>query len=292
MKYFILSLFTLLLFTSQAHAWVINSDFESGTPGVEAQDSDGFFDAHTGSKYTSERAHTGSQSAKMTIIEGSDGWGDWGGEFNYRDTPAKHGQEIWYRVWLYYPSDWVFSSGPKNLRIHVQQNSGANVGYLDIFFLADRIKMQNEIASRIEFVNNPCSGGGINEFLCNNGGDGSDRVIPYNMNAKRGQWMAVEIYTKLHATPGQAVFRAWIDGEMIWEDTKSRTMINTSDESDLIFMHTTWNNGAPTTQSDYIDDVIITTDTPSNRDAYGNAYIGIGDAVFKSKPKPPTIIMP
>ena len=35
-----------------------------------------------------------------------------------------------------------------------------------------------------------------------------------------------------------------------------------------------WNGGAPATQLQYLDDIVITTDQPSNTDAFGNRMIG------------------
>ena len=37
---------------------------------------------------------------------------------------------------------------------------------------------------------------------------------------------------------------------------------------------TNWNGGSPKAQTQYIDDVVITTNTPVQRDAAGNPMIG------------------
>jgi len=45
-------------------------------------------------------------------------------------------------------------------------------------------------------------------------------------------------------------------------------------DSMFYFSCTYWNNGAPQTQTSYVDDILITNETPNNTDEFGNPMIG------------------
>jgi len=270
---YIFSISLSLLVPLHANAWVINSDFESGIIGKKADGPSGFSGARGLTVYSNERSHSGKQSAKATITEGDVGWLQWGGTFDYPDL--HEGDEIWFQAYIYWPTDWVWTDGPKSLRIHIADSGGANRGYYDIFLKPWEIHIGSE-------VGNP-------EFSTN--------VYPRNHIAGKrdgdvGRWVPLEMYVKFSAKPGQGIYRVWKDGKLIFEDKLTRTLISSTDKSDFIYLFTIWNNGAPATQSNYIDDITITNEKPSNTDAHGNAYIGTGDVTFKTiaKPNPPSSI--
>ena len=109
MKYIIL--YALLFFTTQAHAWVINADFENGAVGSgEAQGSNAFSDAFSNTIYTNKLAHGGSLAAVTSITEGQTGFGQWGGKLRFPKVLVE-GDQIWFRVWLYYPAGFDFTTG-------------------------------------------------------------------------------------------------------------------------------------------------------------------------------------
>lgn len=82
-----------------------------------------------------------------------------------------------------------------------------------------------------------------------------------------------------------ATVRFWKNGKLIGEFLDRVTLVADDSYSDRFHIFTYWNGGAPQTQHMYIDDVVLTSDTPSGRDDYGNAYIGVGVQIM---PKPPS----
>ena len=90
--------------------------------------------------------------------------------------------------------------------------------------------------------------------------------------------MCLEIYVKLDSMAGKGIIRIWRNGVLIISDTKHATLPNKSSAAaDTALFMTYWNGGAPQKQIQYIDDVVITSDEPSNGDADGNHMIGPSD---------------
>ena len=263
------TLLALFLYSSQVTAWTTTSTFENGTPGTQAVGSDAFGYAFKYTVFTSDIAHTGKKSAQVGIKSGTDGWGDWGGSFHF---PSKlyEGDEIWFRTYIYYPKDFDFTAsgrGMKTMRIHKSSKSGENEGYFDVL-------RSNE-------------GGALtigSEFL----GVQGDRINLGDVVPK-GTWQAYEMYVKFSSVSGGGIYRVWQNGKLIFEDTASRTLTSSSSKADFIYMWTYWNGKAPKTQNAYIDDVVITSDKPGQRDSHGNPYIGLVGGTITSPPKPPEI---
>jgi len=288
MKNTLFSALFFLLVSTQAHALLIESDFEDGVVGERANGPSGASFARTQTLYSDEQALSGTQSAKATINMGSGGSNDWGVDYTYPDIVE--GEELWFRTWFFFPNDWLFTTGPKQTRIQTESAGGGNEGYFDFFFRESFVKMNSEVAAAF-----PAPPGCFNPsipslFLCNMGPE-EKHVVDIDMNALRGTWIAIEMYVLFHATPGTGIYRTWLNGNLIFEDTDSPTLIASGSKSKRILIHTTWNNGAPQTQSDYFDDVVIVggSETPSNTDSEGNSYIGTGNVTFKARPNPPIV---
>ena len=88
-----------------------------------------------------------------------------------------------------------------------------------------------------------------------------------------GNWAASNVPV---SKGGTAEVRFWKNGALMADLTDRITLGAASDVSDQTNLFTYWNGGAPATQSMYVDDVILTTDTPSAKDAAGHPYIGVG----------------
>ena len=82
-------------------------------------------------------------------------------------------------------------------------------------------------------------------------------------------WVSLEIY--VYSDPTNGVVRIWKNG--VLADTYTGNTYDGSGYNTILYM-SYWNGGSPSGQSQYIDDVVITTDTPSNVDAQGNHMIG------------------
>lgn len=287
-KFFIL----LLLFSNQVSAWTIKTTFENGSAGDKAMlpNKDAFHGHANNSKYTTLKKLSGKQSGSVTSIGGdtTGGFGKWGGSWKF-DSNLKQGDEIWFRVWVYYPKDFDFSSssseGMKFMRIHVTKQNGDNDGY-----------HHNYISE----------GGDVGKLYIGGGVRGSDGKTIFENKTKAelrgpsnsgivqitlGQWHAYEQYVRFDSTPGKGIRRTWYDGQLIMEDKQTATLGASTSYSDLVYMWTYWNGGAPKNQTAYIDDVIITSDQPSNSDSLGNRYIGTGNVKITARPNPPSSVI-
>lgn len=262
-----------LFVSTQVHAWTLNADFENGTIGSKADGSDGFTGAFKYSKYTDVVAHTGNQSAELTINEGTEGFGEWGGAFKF-PKPMYNGDEVWVRVWAYFPNGFSFNcggctQGVKFIRIHTATNSEANEGYHSIL-IKDAIEVDSEVTGKTFHSNN------------------SEKKSA-GEKVTTGSWHAYEMHIKFSSEPGDGIYRVWQDGKLVFEDTLTRTLKTSTSMSDFIYLFSYWNNGAPKTQSAYIDDIVITNVRPSKTDTQGNHFIGVSDHKLTPPPLPPVI---
>ncbi len=288
----------LLIFSSQVNAWTMEANFENGTTGDKAElpNKDAFHGNAGASKYTSTKKHSGKQSGSVSIKKGSDGFGKWGGTWKF-PSKLKRGDEIWFRTWVYFPTGWSFScdgcaEGMKFMRIRVSSESGGNAGYHHNYINTNgRLYIGGEVkdsAGNTVFSTYPTW---TDPTLRGAAGEDVGSKFPGVAKVSLGTWHAFEQYIKFDPTPGKGVRRTWYDGKLVFEDTSTGTMHSSKDFSENIYMLTYWNNGAPKDQTAFIDDVIITSDKPSNSDSFGNPYIGTGNVKFTSPPKPPSSVI-
>jgi hypothetical protein len=273
MKYFTAIIIYLVSF--QVHAWVINKNFEEGVVGQKANN--GFSEAFTSTKYTDEKVLSGKKAIKSTVEKGSYGFGDWGGSWKFPGE-VREGGELWYRVWVYYPAGFDFScgctEGIKFLRIRTKSSSGAFEGSWNLYLQAKGVVIATGVNNKQFYENHPWPFKDIR---------GLGKPIT------TGEWHAYELYVKFSSVPGKGIIRAWQDGELVFEESKTATLKSSTSKASLATIWTYWNNSAPKTQSAYLDDVIITNERPSAKDANGNPFIGTGSVKFTSPPKPPTL---
>lgn len=233
------------------YAWTVTATFEDGVSGTQVEGATGFSNSGTYSTFSNDRAQTGSQSAKFEHQIGTDDWGECHGVLGY--TSVAEGGEIWARAYYYLVTPWDWESNPvvKVLRLATYNSGGEGAGWLSIFaYHTGVITLSNE--PRDVQTNSST------QFLTN-------------------QWQCLEIYVKLHATPGSGAFRIWQNGILILEDTTHATLETSSDYSNIAYFWSYWNGGVPQNQTSYIDTITITNETPENRDAANNPMIGPTD---------------
>ena len=254
--------------------WVVVRNFNDSNPGDVAENfrtgnEDGFDGAAGRSFISTEHSAEGGQSAELNITKGDPeyGWGTWGGGIDYPAFPGK-GKEIWFRVKIFMPAGFDYSSPAqpwlKFMRIRTRQSSGAHEGYLDVLLMDDDV---DEYKGAIDWIFEPES---QHVFI---GGD-ADRV-------QFDKWETYEVYAKLDDVPvsagGQGRSRVWKNGVLLADITNRKTLYTANSVADFTYLFTYWNGGAPKTQKLWVDDIVIATRTPGNRDAYGNAFIGTGN---------------
>jgi len=254
---------------SVCFAWTVAADFEDLDPG-EQIDSE-YISGFSGTSVTSKKSVSGTQSAQMSINQGATGWGKWGAVINY-PSQLKQQDELWFRVNAYFPKGFDYDAQPwlKFLRLHTLKTNGDNGGYVDWYIDNEN----SEIPFRWIYEG---------EQQWEEFGSSTDRI-------KRGRWASYEMYVKFDSTPasegGNAVVRLWKNGDLLKEINDRITLENDKMTSEKALIFTWWNQGAPKTQKMYIDDVRLTTETPSAYDEQGNPMIGTGNVA--TPPSPPT----
>jgi hypothetical protein len=281
MKHITLVCIASFLYSAQVSAWTKTFDWE-GFPNA-SRDNAGMAlmrNAETSNKY----AHSGNMSLEIGVVKGDS---KFGGSFGLPpkavDGPSgerwaemslpdiKEGDEFWYRIWYYFPTGYDFttdsSQGLKMSRIRTQGSGGGFEGSIDIL-IDSGITLGNEIKNALPSSQRNSQGS----------------MVP------RGKWHAIESYTKFSSVPGKSIRRVWQDGKLIFEDKQSPTLKTSKSTAAQMFLFTYWNGSAPKTQQCYMDDMVFTTDTPTNKDSSGNSYIGVGNVAFIAKPNPPSNI--
>jgi len=267
-----------LLLSSPAFAWIVTADFEGGVVGTKAQvpfssNSDAFNDAAGDSKYVDSPVLTGNQAGSVSINQGAEGFGTWGGGFNFPSRLGE-GDSIWFRVNAYYPEGWDFSTpgaaeGMKFMRIHSAAANGNNEGY-------HALQISGGATGGLINASTEING---TAFFNNNGPYPYTKARRLGTDIARDQWGTYEMQVDLSSVPGEGAFRLWQDGNLIFEDLETATLRSSTSVLDFIYLYTYWNSGAPRTQTSYVDDIVITSDTPSNFDAFGNPMIGVPTVV-------------
>jgi len=240
-------------------AWTLTADFDSGTLGEVARGPNAFTDASSETRFSNDKAHSGSQSAKMSwhTAGSTDGLG-------LVDFPShvSSGQELWMRGYYYFAAPWSWDTldpseggAVKIMRAHKVTSAGTHIGYNSI------IQFGGELIGNCEFCAPP------NENLNQN-----RNRPPLETLSQTERWYAIEQYVKFHPTEG--VFRMWVDGILKVEVLNLDTAQSDTHSMNLAFFMSFWNGGAPQEQLQYIDDIVITTDSPIKQDAQGNPMIG------------------
>lgn len=262
----------LLAFTGKAFAWTVTADFEAGTPGTLANGPDAFSTA-AGSRtlYSTEQAKDGIQSARMEWLTGDQGFNSTKGRIDFPVKPG-NGDEIWMRGYFFFKSPWSWFSPPA-------QGNAIKIMRYDISRVRGGATF-NSVIGKSTGVPKFTIGTNAPQNLFQNVG------TPANLGTD--EWISLEFYMKI-GTGTSGILRFWVDGILKAEHLNIQTLQTIGDVYDFSFWMSQWNGGAPQNQIMYIDDIVITTDTPGGRDALGNPMIGLQPSVADTTPPaPPT----
>lgn len=278
----VLVLFALRAPTATA-AWTTQIDCQHGTNGTRVPQggANEFTNAFTKTIYSSTVVTTGKVSCQMGIAAGTDGWDSWGGIYDF-PSHLGPGSELWIRLSLYVPAGFNYTANPwlKFMRVHTGSATSNDKGFIDLLFNPPTGTVW-DYATKMS-VTDPFTfyyeGKPIPHAL---GVRGQNGVVP-------GKWETYEIYYKFDTVSkmngGTGEVRIWQNNELLADLTDQVTLKDSTTYADSFFLFTYWNGMAPATQSVYVDDITITDDTPSNRDANGNPCIC---SAMQAQPTPP-----
>jgi len=243
-KFVLFNILSLLLFfaSGQAFAWTQTATFESGANGAKASGSSGFSAAGTRTTFSSDMAHSGTKSAKMVWNKGDEGFDADRGELAYPSSVG-NGGGVWIRGYYYFPAGWSWvDTAGSNTHVKTLRIAIPGAGFISFIIRS---------GGQIMYSNEPAA------------------AYEENLNAyvDTGRWQCLELYVKM-GNPG--IVRMWKDGVLIKQDTSHTT----GSSAVYSYIMSQWNNGPAQNQTEYLDDFIVTTDTPSGRDSAGNPMIG------------------
>ncbi len=291
-KVFLISLM-LTLFSNEASSFDVNISGDRAVVGDPAHarscekfGEEVFTGAAGNTVYTDEESYSGGKALKLTVNEGSRGYGTLGGTISFENCEhvggkrLYKGDELWIRTRLFFPEGFEFNVNGRNkfLRVrafHYEDGNKVSEGYNDLYIDGHP---RDEGYRPFQFIFE----GEANWYTMGNIGD----------FFKRGEWKTVEYYLRLdnekESEGGQAKVRVWIDGTLIGETGERRTLVTEDSFVESLYFFTYWDNeGAHKTQSFYADDIVLTSETPSERDANGYPYIGMGTSSGDTRPRPP-----
>jgi hypothetical protein len=260
-----------LLFSSNSNAWSVVEDFNSGTDGQSVMETGAMDDAAGGTLHSASPSLDGSLSAKMSISGGTTGFGSWGGIINFPSSLGS-GDSYWVQFYMYIPSSFYIST-PTNgslkfLRVRTKTAEGPMGGFNDFQIIDDG----SEADSVYRYIKEGVENRGDRGWLKIGSADERSTLLP------RDQWFKVELALSFGVIPlaegGNSYVRAWVNDDLIWNGANAQTLSESGDTANALYMFTYWNGEAPKTQSLYIDNLIMTSDIPSNRDQQGFPYIG------------------
>jgi hypothetical protein len=264
----------LLLQPLAAHAWTTDINCEGGSLGSQLAQSTSlntFTTSFTLTQYSNAQAATGSQSCKMGITAGQTGWGQFGGIVMF-PSHLGPGSQVWVRVSLFVPAGFNVTTDDgmlKFIRVHTASPTVSNQGYHDLLFANPGFQMYSGGKNYSPSYVYGYEGSGTQDYPVG--------TSPTN-NFVTGKWETYEIYLSLDsagkAAGGQGEVRVWKNNQLMLDLTSDRTLVDKTTYAESLFLFTWWNGNAPVSQSLYVDDIIMTSDTPANKDAAGNPFIG------------------
>lgn len=238
-------------------------DFEEGANGADAG-----WSATTGGPvvFDTTQAHSGTTAARVSFQHLENGFG------GYQNLPEAiaPGETVWYRVYLYIPSTLSFSYG---------DTSGDGFGWGKFLVLsqleheAPRMYVQPRSAYMIDFGGEGFADPGL---YVNHDGLGEYCPIEKNTYAfPRDEWFALQMAWYV-ATDDTAWIRVWSDDVFLGECVGGGTVPD-GYEVQSWGVGDYWNGGAwiqnGSTADFWVDDVVVTKETPSTTDAGGRPFI-------------------
>lgn len=246
MKKVILLGFLVLLLVLHVSAYERNIGFEEELGTNAGGSGDRFSWSSDAVTIDNTHVHSGNASAKGVWVEGETSTVKCS---IYLDTPIVEGEEIWYRVYAYYPPEWSWQSWyvSKFMRLGRTHDDGKNAGYLGIGPRSDGIlRLGNEFQ--------PPGEGIIQQNV--------GTPVPLTP----GKWYSVELYMDYRGNQaGKAM--AWIDGELKFNWENVSTLHMDGEEMGRILFASYWNGGAPQDQTQWVDDICVST----------SHYCGVGE---------------
>ncbi len=267
-RLFLSTLLVTVLLPLNSYAWDLTRNFNSGKIGDNADHvPDGFDEAGGYSFYSDEQVAEGRAAAILNTVNGSPGWARWGGVIKF-PTKLYAGDELWFQIWLYVPSDFQLTTDQgslKFIRFKGTRADGDGDGMIDI-------QLRDQ-------------GSGKEAFRMLREGAIDDGWIYFGNSSdfKRDKWHKFNVHVVVdhiaQSNGGRSFVRVWFNDELVVDARSMRTLASEGAYLDYLYLFTYWNGGAPKAQHLWVDDIRIASKQPE----WANSFLADSD----SRPLPP-----
>jgi hypothetical protein len=239
-------------------------DFEEG-----ADEEDADWPATSGGPmaYDTAQARSGSTALRVRFRHGENGYGG----YQNLPEPIGPGSTVWYRVYLYIPSTTSFSHG---------DTSGDGFGWNKFLVMAeeDHEPPRMYVQPRSPYMANVGDAQfyGTGLYVNHDGlGSGYCRLMEEAYTFPRDRWFALQMAWHV-ATDSTAWIRVWSDEEFLGECAGAGE-VSAGYSVQSFGIGDYWNGGAwiqgESTSDFWMDDIVVTTETPNTTDAGGRPFI-------------------
>lgn len=245
--------------------WMIHQDFEGGVLGTTPPGFFGGAPPRSGTQYSGEQTRSGNRSARLSIAEGTDGWGHFGGVISFPEHVRK-GETVRVRASFWMPVG--FEPNQRNgealkfLRVHTADSRGTHVGYHDVLF-----NRMPDLA--------------IGAYVWGyEGGGYVNYVRPFGASQPfaKERWETFEWAITMDNVPvaegGSARVLMWKNGTLMVDIRDARTLTDAGGFATRFLLFTFWNGLAQKDTHIFLDDLTITNRMPLNKDKSGNPFLG------------------
>ncbi len=239
-----------------AAGWNVVKSFEGGSNGAMSTAALGGTHTGSGTTFTNEQVYEGSLAGRMSIADGSEGFGEWGGIVDF-PSPVAKGGDVWVQLYLRIPAafqiDTINGGGPaangslKYLRVAQDPNGAGASGYFDLQLIDDafsdtwnlRMIKENQVTDWQYF--------------------GPDGTIV------RDQWMRHTLHMHLDdvlpAFGGTSRIRFWQDGVLLVDSATIQPIVNAAHTCTALYIFTYFNGASTQDQHLYVDDIRVSSST-------------------------------
>lgn len=256
----LLVILVALIMPTAAHAWLVHSDFNTGTVGqladkVHPNPSTGFDTAYSAALFSGTWGMGGSgQSAAVSFTSGQTGAGTVGGVLN-ASTPIVAGSVVDVKADFLLPTGWT-NGGTYLYLIRIPILSSGDLavqGYISYCInSAGYIVIEDTLAAPAYQYTNT----GVNIAVAIN--------------------LGVNVELSVYLAKSYPVIKAWLGQTLIFarQSANYPTMVDSSNIVMSAQFATLWSGNAPATQSLFVDNAKITNEVQPCLDNYNTHFIG------------------
>ncbi len=242
--------------------------FESGVLGAQAQGANSFVSAHANTLF-SDAVSGPFGGSRVCKIEGQNVGGTvFGGVLSEPNVRPAEGSGIWIRIWHHFPSTFCFQNN--GLTINNDADAWGGTKWIRVQWGGGTTRMTFQMSN---YSSTTCNTYG-EMYGATNEGIGADIIqnFPSQLQVARGGWRCLEWHVHFSESAAVGYIEGWVDGAHC-----GRKMCVTMPASlNLTEIHygDYINGGHILNNPWYIDEGIITLQTPDAIDAGGRPFIG------------------